>query len=1114
MSVSGALLEVSSNNNAVFLLVARKVRHWRRIIYLGIDTADKYHLLGIYSTRFYMNITEKYNLLIKELDEIGMCMVTKNILMDEIVKSIIYFKRNLTYLIRQTGLYKLSSVISFFLSGSDIYDYAITDVYDRSSVLLRHFHPIRCKTFSCVSFKKLSKCNWMSYEKVSVDDIELCISNALILHVHGCKIYFYNNIMGCMLQVDGFFDNINIYLYQSQYISYKLNVFRGCKRVKTKYYNNILSTLSLRDVMIYDKNTICEYYLFLHSQLKVLKQQKISQNIILFDKRHLHEKYSMIYLFLADHGCMESSYMAYLLYDLLSSDTIISLDSNEQYQIFECFVYSLKVIFKEVMYLTIKYTRRILDADNELIPYEQQICLLRCSEYVKNKAMVKLKEIKNKSDDSSSKAKQYLDGLLKIPFEHYYLEDIIGICRNNVDLYLGLLDLYEEFNCNILGVDGGKECLGKFDELSNTGTEAIIFGKKAEMITNVDIMHNLENIKISFFDRLFNYVRCVIYDKMIVMDRQSIIELIGKLNFMIRAFNGTLPSTLLDCRCRKICHSSKSKENIIGSIILLLKKCIERDETTSLFNNILQYMNVNCYMNNINVHDICLRIRANNNSIANYIKNVSSILDEAVYGHQDAKNSMQRIIAQWINGEQTGHCLGFEGPPGCGKTSFAKNGIARCLNNLDGTHRPFAFIALGGSSNASFLEGHSYTYVGSTWGKIVDILIEKKCMNPIIFIDELDKISSTEHGKEINGILTHLIDTTQNHEFYDKYFMGVPLDLSKVLFIFSYNDPSLIDKIVLDRIHRIRFESLSLDDKVVIAKKHIIPRLLIDVGLTGYVNISDDVVMYIIKHYTRESGVRRLKELLYEIIGEINLIYMRQMDDKLSLPLDITIDDIRNYYFKKKTYYLELRPSQVSLVGVVNGLWANTLKEGGVLPIEVRMFPTDTFLEFKLTGLQGDVMKESMNVAKTVVWSLLLNADERVRLYEILKSDKMQGIHVHCSEGATPKDGPSAGMAITVALYSALYNYLGTRKVRSMVAMTGEINLRGEIGEIGGLDSKILGGLNVGIKEFIYPTSNEKDFEIFKRTFGHRYDENEVKFRSVSHINEILPSIILSEGDD
>ena len=197
---------------------------------------------------------------------------------------------------------------------------------------------------------------------------------------------------------------------------------------------------------------------------------------------------------------------------------------------------------------------------------------------------------------------------------------------------------------------------------------------------------------------------------------------------------------------------------------------------------------------------------------------VNDTLNKSVYGLTEAKNQIKRVIAQWINGEMKGYVFGFEGPPGTGKTTIAKQGISQCLRDEDGIFRSFAFIALGGSSNGSTIEGHNYTYVGSTWGRIVDILMETKCMNPIIYIDELDKISKTEHGKEIVGILTHLTDSSQNEKWCDKYFAGIELDLSKALIIFSYNDPNAIDRILLDRIHRIKTKSLNSYEKTKLLK--------------------------------------------------------------------------------------------------------------------------------------------------------------------------------------------------------------------------------------------------------------------------------------------------------
>ena len=446
----------------------------------------------------------------------------------------------------------------------------------------------------------------------------------------------------------------------------------------------------------------------------------------------------------------------------------------------------------------------------------------------------------------------------------------------------------------------------------------------------------------------------------------------------------------------------------------------------------------------------------NGKTSAQTLVKVTTVLDDAVYGHNDAKRQIERIVGQWVAGEENGYCFGFEGPPGVGKTSLARKGLANCLKNEKGESRPFSFIALGGASNGSTLSGHNYTYVGSTWGKIVDVLMETKCMNPIIFIDELDKISRTEQGKEVIGILTHLVDYTQNKSFQDKYFAGIDIDLSKVLFVFSYNDPSLIDRILLDRIHRVKFNHLTLEDKLVICKKYILPELEDKLNLQNNIEVSDSVLTHIIENYTNESGVRKLKEILFEIYSEINLDYLnnyaKYLEDTNTTSLTKEIIDTK--YLKKrhkithKTIHLEAD------VGIINGLWANALGMGGIIPIECNFFPSTNFLDFKLTGLQGDVMKESMNVAKTLAWKLTSEKTQK-SLLEDFEKVKSYGLHIHCPEGAIPKDGPSAGTAITTVLYSRL-NKL---KIPNNIAITGEIDLRGKVTAIGGLNLKILGGI-------------------------------------------------------
>jgi ATP-dependent Lon protease len=489
--------------------------------------------------------------------------------------------------------------------------------------------------------------------------------------------------------------------------------------------------------------------------------------------------------------------------------------------------------------------------------------------------------------------------------------------------------------------------------------------------------------------------------------------------------------------------------------------------------------------------------------MSSYIDNVRTTLNSAIHGHTSAKRQIERIIGQWISGESTGYCFGFEGPPGVGKTSLAKYGLAKCLTNENGESRPFAFIAMGGSSNGSTLEGHNYTYVGSTWGKIVDILMEKKCMNPIIFIDELDKISNTDHGREIVGILTHLIDSTQNDCFQDKYFSGIDLDLSKALFIFSYNNPEAVDKILLDRIHRIKFKHMTLDEKLTICQEYLLPEMYKKMGLNeNVISFSEENLKYIIQRYTCEPGVRKLKELLFEIVGEMNLEHIKNKTCIQDLPITITNEEIKLKYLRERHEVRIQKIPPVSNVGVINGLWANAVGQGGIIPIEAHFFPCDRFFDLKLTGMQGDVMKESMNVAKTLAWSLLTHHEIETNL-ETFSKTKLQGIHIHCPEGATPKDGPSAGTAITCVIYSILTG----KKINHKIAITGEINLQGNVTAIGGLDLKIMGGINGGVTTFIFPKDNMKDFNDFMDKNGTKDEVTSVTFIPVSSIQEVLAII-------
>ena len=382
--------------------------------------------------------------------------------------------------------------------------------------------------------------------------------------------------------------------------------------------------------------------------------------------------------------------------------------------------------------------------------------------------------------------------------------------------------------------------------------------------------------------------------------------------------------------------------------------------------------------------------------------------------------------------------------------------------------------------------------------------MEQKCMNPIIFIDELDKVSKTENGKEIIGILTHLIDPTQNDTYQDKYFSGIDIDMSKALFIFSYNDVSAIDRILLDRIHRVKFDNLTLFDKLEITNKYILPELYEKVGLKDTIIFKDDVLKFIIENYTYESGVRKLKEILFEIVSEVNLEFLNSESDK-KFPYEVTKNDVKFNYLKDKNEIIHKVIHKESSVGIMNGLWANNMGMGGIIPIECFFWPSNNFMDLKLTGLQGDVMKESMSVAKTLAWKLTDKKTQN-KLSKHFDKTKLQGIHIHCPEGSVPKDGPSAGTAITVSIFSLL----NKKKIKNNIAITGEINLQGKVSAIGGLELKILGGLKAGIKTFIYPDENQKDYLKFIEKYKNKnIISDDITFINVSDIKTVLNNVFV-----
>lgn len=283
---------------------------------------------------------------------------------------------------------------------------------------------------------------------------------------------------------------------------------------------------------------------------------------------------------------------------------------------------------------------------------------------------------------------------------------------------------------------------------------------------------------------------------------------------------------------------------------------------------------------------------------AEFLSDTRKLLDTSVYGMNSAKTQIMQILAQWIsNPESVGNVIALKGPPGVGKTSFARTGIAKVLK------RPFEFFGLGGASDASNFVGHSYTYEGSSWGRIADGVMRAKCMNPVMYFDELDKVSTTPQGEEIVSMLIHLTDRSQNTQFHDRYFAGVDFDLSQCLFVFSFNDESKVHPILKDRMQVIHCAGYTADEKKIILTQYVWPQILERIKMTDDLKISDEAIKYLIQDYSHEEeGVRTLIRAVETLVTRINLLRIADEDTaksykfykKISLPCTIDVETAKH----------------------------------------------------------------------------------------------------------------------------------------------------------------------------------------------------------------------------
>lgn len=972
-------------------------------------------------------------------------------------------------------------------------------------------------------------------------------------------------------------DNILIgykYNFTHRQIKYIMQSIFDLDDIATGFRTNIIKLLTIKQLLTGTTQQITAWCYDKWRLYNTIIKMTLLECMNYFLAQSISRKSEILTVLILNSAHADSTFRAYILSDLLVDE------NNGQIE---------KEVFAGLHYYIQSRLRRIMDNNNSMqnledmqissinpntikpeeLTYEKRIQLLKTDDIVRGKALEKLREINNKSNDNSSKPQQYLDGLLSIPFGTYAKEWIISnsesileqsrvIIINFICLCYDYKDIYGWAHNAINWVA---------TTFSLPGLPAFIGGLSSRPCsrngspsntphTGLGITYNIsglisENIKDEtvtprFYDVTTHYS---------ALEKYLLLELsLSKCGIAtIRQLSTYLAQQII---ARRVLVSAAKIESAVltealASLDITQLQDIQfelqqEDITVNVGQQQTNYININnpALLENYAARNIiteCLiaegyfydigyptdltrylqRVTELINSHENhrtdkqrFIQNTRDRLNTSIYGQHEAKDQIVRIIAQWVNGNQDGYCLGFEGSPGLGKTSLAKYGISQALVDANGKSRPFGFIALGGSANGSILEGHSYTYVGSTWGRIVDILMQSKCMNPIIFIDELDKISHTESGRELIGILTHLTDRTQNNEFMDKYFAGVKLDLSKVLFIFSYNDYSLLDPILADRIHRVRFENYTISDKVAISRDYLIPRIASEINMSMPVSLVIETIEYIINSYTYEAGVRKLKEKYYDIFRELNVrdisgeldgYELSPSNNSLALTTNL-IDSILSTHHK-----IEIdRPLSLPRVGVVYGLYATGLGIGGLTIIQVSRKLADHGGILLCTGKQGDVMMESMKVALTLAcslvpdsvlekWGLLSDKQSTSRLVDtnsdstIIETNKNKNhepstaleqngpaksnsatkwsFHIHVPDGATSKDGPSAGCAITLGLVSLLLD----RPVRNDVSMTGEIDMLGHVLPIGGLDAKITGSRQAGIRTILVPRRNHQD---------------------------------------
>ena len=481
-----------------------------------------------------------------------------------------------------------------------------------------------------------------------------------------------------------------------------------------------------------------------------------------------------------------------------------------------------------------------------------------------------------------------------------------------------------------------------------------------------------------------------------------------------------------------------------------------------------------------------------------YLDNIENKLNIKTYGHKKIKEQLILQVSKWISNPKSNGCaISLNGPPGVGKTLLAKS-LSESLEI------PFVQITLGGQNDGELLHGHGYTYSGAQPGLIIKKILEAGSTRCILYLDELDK-SCAKHGStnEITSILIHLTDSNMNSTFQDRFFQGIDFPLDRVIIMTSYNDRSKIDPILLDRFIELDVKPYSIQDKILIIKNYIIKELANNIGIPYSIEISDLCIKQIINDYTIEAGVRDIKRKIELILLKLNKLYLTNkiskyiIENKIHITQEIIDEFIDNNKIECKKIY------DISFVGIVNGLYATSIGTGGITTIQIEPnYSLDSNFILKLTGSQGDIMKESIQCSFTCAIRYLYknssyNTLEKINLH--IKENFPNGFHIHTPSGATPKDGPSAGAAFSIGFISLILN----KQFNNNVAMTGEIDLNSNITKIGGLEYKLVGAKQAGVKTVLIPKDNFNDIEQIKKDYYDLFDDN-FKYIYISTLDDAI----------